>query len=82
MNYYLWELNESRKEIIFNKSEEKMSDMEALNIDQFNEIVNRHPEYQLIDLEAQLLNAFKHTSQKHPEGDAGLVNMLMRGFNA
>jgi len=82
MNYYLWELNESRKEIIFNKSEEKMSDMEALNIDQFNEIVNRHPEYQLIDLEAQMLNTFKHASQKLPEGDAGFVNTLMRGFNA
>ncbi len=81
MNYYLWELNEERKEIIFNASESKMDEMEALSKDQFDDIVKRHPDYQLIDLDAHMIEIFSRASQKLPDGDVGLVNMLMRGFN-
>ena len=82
MNYYIWELNEERKEIIFNATESEMDEMEALSIDQFNDIVKRYPDYQLIDLDSYMIKVFSRASQKLPDGDVGLVNMLMRGFNA
>jgi hypothetical protein len=80
MKYYVWELNEERKEIIFNKSENKMGDMEALTMEQFNEYVKQYPDYQLQDLESFIIPVFNHVSETHPDGANGLMDMLMKRF--
>lgn len=81
MKYYVWELNEERKEIIFNKSESNMADMRALSEEQFKDYVGKYPDYNLVDLESIMVNVFDAASDNHPDGKVGLVNMLMRGFH-
>jgi hypothetical protein len=81
MKYYVWELNEERKEIIFNKSEEKMGDMEALSLEQFNDYVKLYPDYKLVDLESCIIPVFNHVSSKHPDGVNGLMDMLFNRLN-
>lgn len=81
MKYYIWDLNEERKEIIFNKSENEMGEMTPLNEEEFNEYMRKYPDYKLLDLASVMINIFNASSDVFDDGNSGLVKNLMKGFH-
>lgn len=55
MNYYIWDVEHSQREIYFTITEHKMWGEEGMNQEFYDDIINQYPDYQLIEFTAGFL---------------------------